>query len=153
MAETFTLDQFADELDRLAAYHERGDHTRMLERVALPALRDGVASNFFHAASPDGSPWPPRRGNYSWPMLRKSLAMFNSLCTEAAPGGYSIVAEKFAVIGSEVRSPSGFNYPALHNYGGRVMPQREFAGLSPDAVDSLADAIANYLAEHLLWGA
>lgn len=151
MAESMTLSEFADELFLIADFCSNPDFERALTDDVAPVMREGIGENFARASNPDGQAWPPRRHSYPWPPLIKSGAMRASLVEEGGDG-YTLATEESITLASSVRSSAGFNYPSLHNFGGRRMPQREFAGLSETWEERCAEALIPHVAHAMLYG-
>lgn len=57
-------------------------------------------------------------------LLRSSDALFQAVGTKGAPGGVERVDEDEIVVGTDLKSKSGFPYPVAHQVGGGQLPQR-----------------------------
>lgn len=103
---------------RLEAMSARANDFSPVFREAKSMLERANAENFTTGGLPVGG-WRPRKGeeNYSWPKLRKTNKLFNSLANLNGPP--NVITPLWAQFGTNVE------YAKFHQYGTTRMPARK----------------------------
>lgn len=150
---------------------ETADMVRQLGYGSLePAFKEcievahkSIAENFVETAGPHSGDWPPRKSERTGtgladannrtegthPLLIKTGKLFQAATSDFGEGAIEDVRDRDAAIGI---NPQEVPYAATHNYGdpGRGMPQREFEDVSEEAMDQMAEAMADRGVELLM---
>jgi phage gpG-like protein len=138
-----TPEEMVDELRATGRRAEGFNSIQVWEKVA-ELLYEGFTDNFARAADADGNPWPPRKSKKrANPLLILTSLLIRSVGGQAA----SIFDAKpfelaVGVVGTEVP------YAAIHNEGGRVMPQREYLNVTGEVEDKATEVFLAAYTEH-----
>ncbi len=140
-------DQAPEALAGMGAAMVQGSYVPAME-LASEIVDQSVRDNFTSSASPDGSDWPPRkRIGDGHPLLIDTGALL-----QAATDGGSGHIERLEPRGLVKGVQGGVvPYAAVHNYGGLVMPQREFMGLHDRGEQAVSELLADFVTQEL-WG-
>lgn len=110
-----------------------------------PVTLQGVRDNFNSSADPDNIDWPPRKPNPKddgHPLLIDTGALMQA----ATGGGAGSIKEndgRQLAVGVDSNT---IPYAAIHNFGGKRTPQREYMGVD----DEIADQIAEIIEDNIL---
>lgn len=98
-------------------------------RPVAEILYEGFTDNFARATDADGNPWAPRKSKKA----KNPLLILSSLLIRSVGGQAESIydAQPFELtLGVD---GGGVAYAAIHNQGGKTMPQREYLNV-PEAV-------------------
>jgi len=101
---------------KLAAMKKRGDDFRPVFLIAKEELKKANAKNFTSSGLPVGG-WDPRTRDYTWPLMRRTGKLFQSLIT--LQGAPNEINRMNATFGTDVE------YAKFHQNGTRNMPKRQ----------------------------
>lgn len=79
--------------------------------------------NFIREQDARGVAWAPRKHDYPWLSLRKTLTMMKAASIKGAKGNYEQIDHRRLTLG--IRGYDVF-YAKFHQYGTRNMPARQF---------------------------
>lgn len=143
-------------------------HQQLIQTLGYGDLEDAMrectqladqdfARNFSAAAGPHSGPWAPRKRNGNGlergeghPLEIKTGEMFQAVTSPFGRGHVQDVGYRSAEIGVDPASPAG-GYVFAQNYGSplRGLPQREFADVTDETADKMAELVADEM-ERLL---
>jgi phage gpG-like protein len=144
-----SFDDVNGALREAAEWAETAPIIRDLSEQLKDIIYAAIAQNFDSATGPDGTKWPPhapatiqRHGMH--PLLILTGAMKDASTISGAIGNYESVEDQRLVIGCTI------DYAQFHQYGTKNIPQREFFGLSDEAVQQIVDLIVEHIKEKIL---
>lgn len=83
----------------------------------------GNARNFEKQQSSTGAPWPARKDNFSHPLLRLLLSMYNAAAVPGGAGQVEQLGDRESAIGVSL---DAVPYARAQNFGYHHLPAREF---------------------------
>ncbi len=117
-----TPEAFASMLRSLPAKIDGGGVETMFNNVG-DAFRAVQLKNFEREADENNTPWPPRKKNYPWPILRKTRKMMRAATQRNAIGNIQRAAGRSLVLG--IRD-ADVPYAKHHHWGSRKLANRKF---------------------------
>lgn len=92
-------------------------------------------ANFNESGRVLGEPWPPRKREYSWPLLIKTGNL-----KAGGSGGWTKKPEK-----KKLTIINPVEYAAYHNFGTKTLPVRKLVGPSVNIIKIATTRIIKYL--------
>lgn len=137
-------ENFSAELRRMTAFVANGSLEPALRECKLIAEEEFL-QNFLEGRRADGTPWPPRKHDYAWPILIKTGHLMHSAVSEGEPGHVENVGAREMFTGTNVF------YAGFHQYGTKKLPPRPFVEVSNHAIDRMEEAVATFVI-HTIFG-
>lgn len=113
--------------------------------LCADAIQDGFGANIVAARGPNGEAWPPhapstvaRYGPH--PLLQLSGKLREA--AEGGPGRIREITDMEAIVGVD---GGAIPYAARQNYGGGIIPRREFIFAGPDVLDECERILLNQI--------
>jgi phage gpG-like protein len=147
---TITLDRLPAELRRLDVDPAALDLSRAM-RESSDYLSERAAERFESGHDPDGGSWPAlrpatvKRKGHAQILVDKGL-LAAAMSAFAAPGAIRDIGPRSLEHGADTP------YGAFHQEGTPTLPKREFAGVSDQDADHIADLVADEAVRQLLRG-
>lgn len=143
--QTFYADEAPAEMALLADGFENAPLQEAMQDCAV-IMKQSVRDNFTSSATPDGNDWPPRKHiGDGHPLLIDTGALLQA-ATGGGAGHIEIIQDREVAVGV---SGGVIPYAAIHNFGGKQMPVREYAGLKPEYESECREVIADHVHEDI----
>lgn len=139
---SLSLDEFVAEMDDVADVLAAPKPEVL--RQLRPMVQQNIRDNFTGSHSPENLPWAARKHEGDGhPLLIDTGAMLQAAVGSegtVGKGGVVIVDSESLLLGVD---GDEIPYAAVHNRGGRNMPQREFMGTSDQTEIDMGEVIAD----------
>lgn len=131
-----------DAIRSLESMRLRATNFRPLFWYARTELQKSNAENFTANGLPSGERWEPRRGIYTWPLLRRSGRLFASLSMlRGAPNEINRMDAQFG---------TNVEYAKFHQRGTWKMAKRQIVFEPPLFAKKLGRVAGHYVVEGLV---
>jgi phage gpG-like protein len=136
-----TPEAFASML-RSLPYRVEDSGVETMHNEVANVFRAAQEQNFMRASNASDTPWPPRKRNYAWPILRKTRRMLKAASQRNAPGNIQRTIGRQLQLG--IRD-SDVPYAKYHQFGTSRLPTRQFFYLRERDRKQLRPAVREHL--------